>query len=87
MEKDLLKKSADKNISVLNNHIHKSREETLARVQAYKKEKEAEANVELYSEEFVKFQTARALSKNTNFYFSGESSALGSLLKDLLGKA
>ncbi len=87
MEKDLLKKATDKNISMLDNTIHKNREETLARVDAFKKEKAAEANVELYSPIYVKYQTAKALSQNTKFYFSGEQSALGSLLQNLLGTA
>ena len=68
------------------NQIIKSREENQADVDAYKKEKDAAANVQLYTKDYVRLELAKELSKNTKFYFSGETSPLGGLLNKLLGE-
>ena len=68
------------------NQIIKSREENQADVDAYKKEKDAAANVQLYTKDYVSLELAKELSKNTKFYFSGETSPLGGLLNKLLGE-
>lgn len=86
LEKQLLKKEKEKEMNDLENQIVKDREENNANVEAYKKEKEATANKELYSEQYLKLELAKALSKNTKFYFSGETSPLGSLLNKILGE-
>ena len=67
------------------NEIVKAREENRANVEAYKKEKDAAANTKLYTQDYVRLELAKELSKNTKFYFSGETSPLGSLLNKVLG--
>merc|ERR1712152_21494 len=66
--------------------IIKDREENKANVESYRKQKVAEANKNLYTDTYVKLEMAKALSENTKFYFSGETSPLGSLLNKLLGE-
>ena len=85
LQKQLLKKEREKEVNDLEIEIIKSREENQADVDAYKKEKEAEANKNLYSPDYVKLEMAKALSDNTKFYFSGETSPLGALLNKILG--
>ena len=72
-------------ISFSENEIVKAREENRANVEAYKKEKDAAANTKLYTQDYVRLELAKELSKNTKFYFSGETSPLGSLLNKVLG--
>merc|ERR1719305_367432 len=64
--------------------IVKAREENVADIAAYKKQKQSEANKNLYSPEYLKLEMAKALSNNTKFYFSGENSPLGGLLSKIL---
>ena len=85
LQKQLLKKEREKEVNDLEIKRIKSREENQADVDAYKKEKEAEANKNLYSPDYVKLEMAKALSDNTKFYFSGETSPLGALLNKILG--
>ena len=85
IQKQLLEKEGEKKMNDLQNEIIKDREENQANVDAYKKEKSAQANKQLYSPDYVKLEMAKALSQNTKFYFSGETSPLGSLLNKLLG--
>merc|ERR1739846_131673 len=85
LQKQLLKKEREKEVNDLEIQIIKSREENQANVDAYKKEKEAEANKNLFSPDYIKLEMAKALSENTKFYFSGESSPLGALLNKILG--
>lgn len=87
LQKQLLKKEREKEVNDLEIQIIKSREENQANVDAYKKEKEAEANKNLYSADYVKLEMAKALSDNTKFYFSGETSPLGALLNKILGES
>lgn len=84
LQKNLLKKEAEKNVSALNNQITKEREETLADVAAYMKRKDADANSKLYSDNYVKLEMAKALAKETKFYFSGRESIVGSLLEKIM---
>merc|ERR1711976_767980 len=85
-EKDVLEKEGEKKMNDLENEIIKDREENKANVESYRKQKGAEANKNLYTDTYVKLEMAKALSENTKFYFSGETSPLGSLLNKLLGK-
>ena len=85
LQKELLQKEADKNMSEIQNSIIKLSEENLANVEAYKKEKQAEANKNLYTQEYISLNLAKSLSQNTKMYFSGETSALGALLDKVLG--
>lgn len=84
LEKQLLQKEGDKNISTLQNVIVKHREETLAQMDNYKKTRAAEGNQALYTPEYINLNMAKSLANNTKFYFSGETSALGSLITNLL---
>jgi len=85
LQKQLLKKEREKEVNDLEIQIIKSREENQANVDAYKKEKEAEANKNLFSPDYIKLEMAKALSENTKFYFSGETSPLGALLNKIMG--
>lgn len=87
IKKDLLEKEGERNLSTLNNAIIKEREESRANVENYKKTKEAEANKRLYSKEFIRLEMSKALSQNTKFFFSGESSPLGAVLAKIMGEA
>lgn len=84
LQKQLLKKQKEKERNDLDIVIVRDREQNVADIAAYKKEKQSEANKKLYSPEFIKLEMAKALSNNTKFYFSGENSALGGLLSKIL---
>jgi len=84
LQKQLLQKQKEKERNDLDILIVKSREENVADIEAYKKEKQSEANKNLYSPEYIKLEMAKALSNNTKFYFSGENSPLGGLLSKIL---
>jgi len=76
----IIEKDGEKNISTIQNLIVKEKEENLADVAQYRTEKEAVANGKLYTDKYVQLNLARAMTENTKFYFSGESSQLGSIL-------
>ncbi len=84
IEKRVLQKEGEKNLSNLENEIVRRREESNADVEHYKKVKQAEANRELYSPDYVKLEMAKHMSNNTKYYFSGKESALGGLLSNIL---
>jgi len=86
LEKRVLQKEGENNISQLENEIVRRREQNHADVEAYKKEKAAEANRLLYTEQYVKLEMAKHMAQNTKFYFSGRDSAVGSLLSNVLGQ-
>ena len=87
IQKYILRKEGEQKVSATENEIVKQRENSLADVEAYKKAKQAEANKELYSEQYIQLEMARALSDNTKFFFSGETSVLGGLLQKVMGNA
>ena len=87
IQKDILRKEGERNVSATENEIVKERENSLADVEAYKKTKQAEANKELYSEQYIQLEMAKSLSNNTKFFFSGETSVLGGLLQKVMGNA
>merc|ERR1719242_1665360 len=70
--------------NAIQNEIIKDREQNLANITAYAKEKAAEANKLLFTDEYVKLEMARSLTNNSKFYFSGETSPLGGLLTKIL---
>merc|ERR1712021_201870 len=78
--KTIVAKQKEKERNDLDILIVRAREENVADLAAYKKEKQSEANKNLYSPEYIKLEMAKALSNNTKFYFSGETSPLGGLL-------
>ena len=80
---DVFLKEGDANISAINNEILRLSEHNLAEINQFKVLKEAEANKELYSKEFIQYNTARQLANNTKFYFSGQESLLGGVLSKI----
>ena len=64
----------------------KQREKNQADVDAYKKEKAAQANAKLYTKDYVQLEIAKAMAQNTKFFFSGETSPLGSVLAKIFGQ-
>jgi len=81
----VLEKEGEEKISAINNAIIKKKEENLANIEKYKKEKQAEANKDLYTPAFVQLQMAKSLASNTKLYFSGGDSVMGGLLDKVLG--
>jgi hypothetical protein len=84
IEKAVLQKEGEKNISELDNEIVRKREESNADVENYKKMKDAAANLKLYSPDYVKLELAKAMNNNTKYFFSGEASVFGGLLSNIL---
>jgi len=85
IEERIIEVEGQKNVSLINNEIKKEAEKTKADIHKYKLEQEALANSQLYSEEYVKLNLAKALANNTKFYFSGQQSELGALFNQILG--
>jgi len=85
IEERIIEKEGEKNVSLINNEIKKAAENNEAQIAKYKLEKEAEANDQLYTEEYIKLNLAKSLSNNTKFYFSGQQSEIGSLFNRILG--
>ena len=84
IEKQLLEKEGEQKRNDIQNQIIKDREQNIANITAYAKERAAEANKLLYTDSYVKLEMAKSLSNNTKFYFSGETSPLGGLLTKIL---
>ena len=83
IQEKILEKEGDANISTINNEILRLSEENLANISKFKIVKEAEANKELYTAEYIQYNTARHLANNTKYYFSGQDSVLGGLLNKI----
>ena len=86
IQKDILQKEGEQKLSTLENEILKDRLEAKANVEFYAKKKQAEANQNLYSKEYIQLEMAKSLSENTKFFFSGENSPLGSILAKIMGQ-
>merc|ERR1719278_2028865 len=86
IQKDILQKEGEQKLSTLENEILKDRLEAKANVEFYAKKKQAEANQNLYSKEYIQLEMAKSLSNNTKFFFSGENSPLGSILAKIMGQ-
>ena len=87
IQKKILQKEGDKEISALENQIHKEREENKANIEKYSKEKLAEANTLLFNNTgYVQLEMAKSLSTNTKFFFSGVGSPLGSVFAKIMGE-
>ena len=87
IQKDLLAKEGQTKLSEMDNEIVKLRERNVADVDNYKKTKEAEANQNLYTPDYVKLELAKNLASNTKFFFSGDQSPLGAVLAKIMGQA
>jgi len=84
IQEQILEKEGAQNVSRINNDILKEREENLANIEAYKIERLAQANKELFSPEYVKLKIAESMGNSTKFYFSGENSPMGSIFSKLI---
>lgn len=84
MKSDIEKQESVNNISALATAQKKRREETIADIQSYKALTQAEANKNLLTDQYIKMNMAKALMNNTKMYFSGQDSALGSILGNIL---
>ena len=84
MEQRLLEKEAEQNLSRVENAILEEREHMAADVAKYRVEREAEANRQLHTQEYVRLSLAQDMAQNTKFYFSGENSLLGGLVGKIL---
>jgi len=83
IEERILEKAGEANISALNNEILKEKEENLANIEKYKLLSEATANKELYTKEYIQYNTAKHLSNNTKFFFSGQDGLLNGVLSKI----
>jgi len=84
IEKQILQKEAEKNISMIENERYRLQEENRANVLKYKKEKEAEGNKLIFTEEYLKIHMAEVFSNNTKLYFSGEDTPFGAIFNKLI---
>merc|ERR1711892_700672 len=82
----IIETEGQKNISEINNQIVRDRQNNLADIAKYAKDKEAAGNQALLSPEYVKLQVAQSMSNNTKFFFTGQESVLGGLLSKILTK-
>merc|ERR1711983_310768 len=71
VEKQILQKEAEKNISAIENERYRLEEENKANVLKYKKEKEAEGNKLVFTDEYLKIHMSQVFSNNSKLYFSG----------------
>jgi len=84
IQEQILETEGKQKISEINNKIVKDKQNNLADIAKYAKDKEAAGNTALYSPEYVKLQVAQSLANNTKFFFSGQDSVLGGLLTKIL---
>jgi len=87
VQKQILQKEGDKQLSTLENEILKDRKQAAADAEKYTKEKQAEANKLLFDNDgYVQLEMAKSLSTNTKFFFSGDQSPLGSVFARIMGE-
>merc|ERR1712123_112809 len=84
IQEKIIETEGNKKVSEINNQIVKDKQNNLADIAKYAKDKEAAGNTALYSPEYVKLQVAQSLTNNTKFFFSGQDSVLGGLLTKIL---
>jgi len=84
IEKEILQKEAEKNISAIENERYRLEEENKANVLKYKKEKEAEGNKLVFTDEYLKIHMSQVFSNNTKLYFSGDNTPFGAIFNKLI---
>merc|ERR1712141_857936 len=84
IEKQILQKEAEKNISAIENERYRIEEENRASVLKYKKEKEAEGNKLIFTDEYLKIHMAHVFSNNSKLYFSGDDTPFGAIFNKLI---
>ena len=88
LQKQILQKEAEKNISIIENERYKLEEENRANVLKFSKQKEAEGNRLIYSDEYGygnRIKMAEAFSRNNKIYFSGET-PLGAIFDQFMNQ-
>merc|ERR1712080_501301 len=83
-EMRILEKKGDQEVSQMNNDLLKRAAETEADIKKAAIEKEAEANLNLFTPEYIKLEMAKAISPNTNYYFSGDSAIVGAVMEKIV---
>merc|ERR1712025_497906 len=86
IQEQIIETEGKQKISEINNKIVRDKQNNLADIAKYAKDKEAAGNTELFSPEYVKLQLAKSLANNTKFFFSGQDSLLGGLLTKILAQ-
>merc|ERR1712029_783622 len=84
IEKQILQKEAEKNISAIENERYRLEEENKADVLKYKKEKEAEGNKLVFTDEYLKIHMSQVFSNNSKLYFSGDNTPFGAIFNKLI---
>ena len=84
IEKQILQKEAEKNISAIENERYRLEEENKADVLKYKKEKEAEGNKLVFTDEYLKIHMSQVFSNNSKLYFSGDDTPFGAIFNKLI---
>ena len=80
----MIKKETEKNTSDIENLIRKQKEDTNTDIESYKAVTMAEYNKNLLTDQYIRLQVAKSLTANSKVFFSGQDSALGSVLSNLI---
>ena len=83
-EKLIQRKRNEENISELENTIRTKKENTNTDIRSYRVASDAKNNAELLTDQYIKLQMTQSMLNNTKIFFSGQDSALGSLLSNIL---
>jgi len=83
-EMRILEKKGDQEVSDMNNALLRLKAETEADIKKAAIEKEAEANLKLFTPEYIKLQMAKAISPNTKYYFSGDNAIVSSVMERII---
>ena len=83
-EKLVQRKSNEENISQIENSIRTKKENTNTDIRSYRIASDAKNNAELLTDQYIKLQMTQSMLNNTKIFFSGQDSALGSLLSNIL---
>merc|ERR1712141_779965 len=75
---------AEKKISAIENERYRLEEENKANVLKYKKEKEAEGNKLVFTDEYLKIHMSQVFSNNSKLYFSGDDTPFGAIFNKLI---
>ena len=83
-EKLVQRKSNEENISEIENSIQTKKENTNTDIRSYRIASDAKNNADLLTDQYIKLQMTQSMLNNTKIFFSGQDSALGSLLSNIL---
>ena len=83
-EKLVQRKANEENISEIENSIRTKKENTNTDIRSYRISNDAKNNADLLTDQYIKLQMTQSMLNNTKIFFSGQDSALGSLLSNVL---